>query len=93
MSTASAVSDYLNALLSLDPEAIQSLVDSRVECEGLMDDDHLIVLVDPDSPALVGVIGLVNGILSRLGSDEGIAAHYEEDGRLFKFSTFNRTVD
>lgn len=72
----------LNEALESDQREISKLIDYRVVVTDTLA-DH------PDIPTLagnkLGVLGLINGILKRLGETEfRIAASYEEDGEIIQ---------
>lgn len=73
---------YMNELLTADPEAIQQLISQRVACNGLAD-HHPHVAVTEDLK--IGLLGILNGFLLRSG-DKRIAAHFDEDGVLEGFA-------
>jgi len=55
---------YLNELVSLDREAIEHLVETRVQCnKDLADHPHVQVSEDEEGNFLVGLLGIVNGLM------------------------------
>ena len=89
---------FLNELLSIDPKAIQALVNQRVDCNKQLADHPTVQVSNYRIPVdfiegqdsapgyKVGILGVLNGLF---GSDAehwgAIAAVYEEDGKISKF--------
>jgi hypothetical protein len=67
------VVDLLNEAFAEDPDALHSLICNRVPCKqelgNTLIDIHTNLAVSPDS-RVVGLIGLLNGILRKLGYND-----------------------
>lgn len=80
-----AVLGVLNEAVSLDQEAVESVVGHRVSCNNHLANHETIPVFQNDYGELsFGAIGLLNGIMHEL-TGRTIAGVYEEDGRLVKF--------
>jgi hypothetical protein len=75
--------DILNDYFKLDQDAMKALVDHRVEInQALADEDSVTYMQEKDDdPRLMGLVGLLNGILTRYTGSDGprIAAVYSDD--------------
>jgi len=59
---------YLNSAVAADPAAIHSLIMCRVPCnQQLVDHDHAIVDGADGGLYYVGLLGVINGLLTSLG--------------------------
>ncbi len=75
----------LNEMLALDPDAMLALVEHRVPCSTALI-AHPTCQVTGTIPS-VGMLGVINGLFGVDAKGWGfVVAHFEEDGRLFKFS-------
>ncbi len=83
----SKVIDYLNGLVELDQEAMQELIDHRVDCnKQLADHPTCRVKAEPDCDYGVGMLGVLNGLFGIDPDSWGpIAAVFEDDGTLLRF--------
>lgn len=55
---------FLNSLVALDREAMDRLVETRVQCnKDLADHPTVQVMEDDEGNAVVGVLGIINGII------------------------------
>lgn len=86
MVSASEITDKLNLMLSLDPQATATLVGHRVNCSELLgaDDSPFVCSADADGQLRIGLIGVLNSITSA-GSGR-VAAIYDESGKLTSFT-------
>ena len=88
--------DFLNSLVTVDAEAMQKLVEARVEC-GVEMANHPTVQVgfgntfgQPDAEYVFGFIGVINGFFGAYddGPREGygaIGARFDDSGKLTDF--------
>lgn len=76
---AAEVIDYLNEVLKIDPDAIHSLIETRVACNDALG-DHATTQVGR-GPS-VGLLGILNGLVGARASDQWgfITANYETEG-------------
>ena len=59
--------EYLNDALKTDSEAINKLINQRVNCnEELADHLHVVVFTEDHKSFAVGLLGMVNGLLTSL---------------------------
>lgn len=76
--------DTMNRAFHNDPNAIHSLISNQVPCKQKMVEDKSIVVEDytkilfEDDSYRVGLLGLLNGILTDARSDELLAAMWQE---------------
>lgn len=80
-----AALDYLNDLLVADPATMNALIEFRVPCnENLANDPDCVtqgVNGDDDNPdSEVGLLGVINGLLTTLGSTRIAAVFSDGDG-------------
>ena len=86
--TIQEVVDLLNGAMEDDPEAIQNLVNSRVECNAKLT-EHPTIQVGSyyeEGKNHVGLLGIFNGLFGV--DDEGwgpIAAVFDDDDKLLRF--------
>jgi len=82
------VIDYLNELLEIDPAAIEDLVKTRVPCSNALSWHPTVQVVGGgECPAMVGLLGIINGLCGVDADGWGpVAARYDEAGNLFEFS-------
>ena len=84
----------LNDLLKLDPVAMQALVETRVPCnEALVNHPTVHVYMRGEADALVGLMGILNGLFGVDGKGSGpIQALYaDEAGKVL--GAFKRTPE
>lgn len=75
----------MNRLLTLDPEAIEALVDKRVECNEAMTEDRTVQVQHTQGVNRLGVLGVLNAILGDAGVDEYLVITPGESGKpMFK---------
>lgn len=84
MITAQHFADTLNGMMEVDPTATHAPIINRIPCNKALA-DHPYVIVDqlghPDR-TVVGIVGVINGILTEAGSTEVLAYQFDdaEDG-------------
>ena len=72
---------FLNELLKIDPETIQSLVESRVPCGNKLAHHPSVQVMIKDDQAMVGLLGILNGLFGREKQGIGqIVAEVDADG-------------
>lgn len=84
---------YLNELVSIDREAVERLVETRVQCNVAMAGHPTVqVMEDEEGNPVVGVLGVINGLVGTQpdGANKPgwgyIAASFDDkSGRLLKF--------
>jgi hypothetical protein len=91
MSDIQKMVDILNEALNADPDAVSKLFSHRIPCgDALADHPEIIVgpsvPEDKNSPPDLGLLGLLNGMARRIHPDHRIVSHYDDNGKLFKFS-------
>jgi hypothetical protein len=82
-----SVVDMLNEAIELDPRAMCDAFSVRINCTDKGLGDSVWITTSPGglfSPDTVGIMGFINGILSRLNYDK-IRAVYRDDGTLVRF--------
>jgi hypothetical protein len=85
------VIDFMNGLVALDHDAIESLIDKRVVCNKDLS-DHPTVQIGANG---VGLLGILNGLCGTItgGKYDGwgfIAANYDDDDNLTGFQLTNK---
>jgi hypothetical protein len=83
LSIARKAVEVLNEALSLDPAAVNSLMNSKVRCNDALADHPTIVVNDQSGVTRVGLLGVINGIVARQ-TDEVIEACID-DGKVIGF--------
>lgn len=75
--------EMLNAMLAIDREAVQAVIDHRVSINPRVLESHApgVVGIHPNGATTLGPLGLINGLLC----DAKIAAVYDEAQRLVEF--------
>lgn len=90
--------DALNSALEADPEAVRTLIATRIPCNAKLADHPMIVCGDEDGKLTVGPLGFLNGALEAAGLGR-IAAQIEplpveesdiDRPRVVKFIPYNR---
>ena len=85
---AETVAEQLNKLLGADRNLVETMVDNRIPVSiGYMELDGFVYMDDGQEgtkPA-AGLIGVLNGLL-QLGSDNRIAAQYDDSMKLIGFT-------
>lgn len=75
--------DYLNSINAADPRALNCLLCNRVPAnQALLDHPHVVVNAVRPGVETVGLLGIINGLLTSFGLDR-VASQYgapEEDG-------------
>ena len=83
--------DVLNRAFEADPEAVQLLIENRVNCNKQLADDHTIQVGQvADKTWEVGMLGIINGIFGVDVSGWGYIAAMYNDGNLVGFKVLNR---
>lgn len=79
----------LNALLKIDPEAINKLFTRRASCNKKLADHPVIqVRQGKNGTTSISVVGLINGLLLGQGSKTVLVVHIDDvDGRIVRFSS------
>lgn len=83
--TADALIEYLNSLLSIDPFAIDGLIEARVSCNPYMVEHPTVQTAEgADGETIVGILGVLNGFCGVItdGPAKGrgpITAVYDDD--------------
>ena len=74
----------LNTMVEADREAIENLLNYRVECNEAMADHPTVQVMADNHKFKVGLLGIINGIF---GAKDGIGyiAFEYEDGKLVRF--------
>lgn len=77
---------FLNDLLVKDRDAIEKLIEARVECNDAMADHDTVQVVPVGSKCFVGLLGILNGIIGINSKGDGyIMACYDSNNKLIKF--------
>lgn len=89
--------DVLNELLKADPRAVTELMSYRVAVsKGVVDHPDVVVQTDRTDPedagGKLGVLGLINGILERIGGTRA-AMQIDEAGRIVGFCTHENPME
>lgn len=87
---------YLNELLAIAPETIETLVNLRIPAPKAIVDHPTVQVQSPtvalDGPAVVGLIGILNGLFGVDLSGTGpIAVVYDDDWKITRFEHNWRT--
>lgn len=82
--------DYMNTLISLDPDAITLLAETRVPCNDSLADHPSVQVLEDGGSTTVGLLGILNGFLGAYEKDGWgpLAAHYSK-GKIVKFSLYD----
>lgn len=84
---ATTIVDVLNEALQADPQLVRQLCEYRLPCRpALMAHPTIVALETAEKVAVVGMLGILNGICLRL-TGKYIAAVTEENGEISKFTT------
>jgi hypothetical protein len=87
---------YLNELVSLDRDAMEHLIETRVRCnDKIVEHPTVQVMKGEDGNMTVGLLGILNGLVGTQPDESSkpgwgfIAASYD-DGKLVKFVRIDR---
>ena len=75
----------LNEALKADHTTVSALCDNRIPCNDALADHPDVTVMVENGVCNIGLLGLINGILSRV-TGKTLAAHYDEHFRLTKFA-------
>lgn len=81
--------NVLNELVALDREALGKLIETRVPCNQALTDHPTVQVFKsaPEEPAVVGMLGILNGLAGVDSDGWGfIAASFDDQGQLVKFT-------
>lgn len=80
--------DYLNTLISLDPDAITLLAETRVPCNEALADHPSVQVLEDGGSMKVGLLGILNGFLGAYELDGWgpLAAVYSDEGKIVEFA-------
>lgn len=82
------VVDFLNQLVSIDREAIEKLIASRVKCNKELADHPTVQVFGTGGDYWVGILGILNGIYGCNSEGVGfIQAHLDDDLHLVRFAS------
>ncbi len=89
---------YLNELVSVDKEAMERLIETRVRCNDQMAEHPTVQVVKGgDGNTMVGLLGILNGLVGTQSDESNkpgwgfIAASYDDaDGKLVRFIRIDR---
>jgi hypothetical protein len=86
----SAMVEYLNSLLDLDPAFVSALIQMRAPCNEAIALHPTVQVGMPDGHPVAGFLGVVNGFLGTIdhGKHTGwgpITVAYDSDGAFFGF--------
>jgi hypothetical protein len=84
MKISQQIVNYLNMLIAYDNQAIQDLIDARVNCNVLLA-NHATCQVRINPKYNVGILGVLNGLCEHHGECRGAIIAMYEDGRLIGF--------
>lgn len=90
--SAKEVAEFLEELRTLDSNAISALFNNYVPCsQDTVNHDHVIVDGSDEKPTL-GVLGLINGLLTKCGSKEVIYVIKDESSsdKVLGFGSANK---
>ena len=78
--------DLLNGALKDDPEAINNLVDKRVNCNDTLADHPTIQVYSDGKKDFVGLLGILNGLFGVDEKGSGpIAARVDDEDKVLEF--------
>jgi len=73
--------EVMNRLLSLDPEAIEGLINMRVECNEAMSDDKTAQVQYHPGKNQLGILGILNAILGDAGVEDYLVIRPTSTGK------------
>jgi hypothetical protein len=77
---------YLNEILRLDPEAVHSLLETRVPCNTALADHPTVQVHAQNGTHTVGLLGVLNGFVGTDLDGWGfVCACYDNEGKLLEF--------
>lgn len=76
--------NVLNEALAADPATISALVDFRIPCNQKLADHPTIQVAGPEDKPRVGLLGIINGMVSRQTGHK-VAAAFDENNKLLGF--------
>ena len=84
------VISVLNDALKKDPDAIKSLVESRVDCNGDLAAHETIQVGERQDKFTVGILGIINGFFGSNDDGFGAFAAFYNDDKLTHFGKLER---
>lgn len=83
----------LNELLAMDPDCISTLTQTRVACNAKIKDHPTVqVMIDPQGQAVVGLVGILNGLFGADNRGWGGISFETKDDQVQAFKALEDVV-